>query len=173
MDAHEIIKGLWIGNEKASKDKNFFIKNKIQAVVNATKHIPFSTCRISNEIECMRIPVNDPGVSSDDNPEKTKMMLYLPSAVYFINKNLNLDKHNVLVHCHAGIQRSATIVAAYLMWKQMSLLKRSKKVIDKSKEKHIIFNKVIKFIIERRKIAFYGGKSINFHSSLKKFMLNL
>lgn len=39
---------------------------------------------------------------------------YIPSCMNFIKKAMDNDE-NVLVHCHAGISRSATIVLAHLM----------------------------------------------------------
>ena len=41
---------------------------------------------------------------------------HFEEAYEFIEENLN-KKLNVLVHCHAGVSRSAAIVIAYLMKK--------------------------------------------------------
>lgn len=40
--------------------------------------------------------------------------LHFDSASEFIHKNIK-DKKNVLVQCHAGVSRSATIICAYLV----------------------------------------------------------
>ncbi|CAF1439122.1 unnamed protein product [Adineta ricciae] len=40
---------------------------------------------------------------------------HFPAALNFIHKSLQADDGAVLVHCSAGVSRSATIVAAYLM----------------------------------------------------------
>ena len=78
------------------------------------------------------------------------MNKYLFFGVMFIRKNRDLEGKTVLVHCHQGIQRSCTIVAAYLMvTNKMSLVN------------------AINLIISRRPIAFWGGKGVNFLDSLK------
>ena len=43
---------------------------------------------------------------------------YFFEAAEFIDQALKSPQHKVLVHCHAGISRSATIVAAFLMIKR-------------------------------------------------------
>ena len=42
------------------------------------------------------------------------MYLYLPKIVNIMRFHINRGE-NVYVHCHAGMQRSACVVAAYLM----------------------------------------------------------
>lgn len=44
------------------------------------------------------------------------MSQHFEECIKFIEENLALGR-NVLVHCHAGVSRSATIVIAYLMAK--------------------------------------------------------
>jgi len=41
---------------------------------------------------------------------------HLPDAVRFIDESI-ANGGNILVHCAAGVSRSATVVIAYLMWK--------------------------------------------------------
>ena len=106
MNENEIITNLWIGNRNTAKNDTFLNMYKIELIVNATKDIPFinETGRIKN----VRIPV-------DDHPNDSETLYkFLDVIADTIHRYLNADKA-VLVHCHAGIQRSATIVASYLM----------------------------------------------------------
>mmetsp|Transcript_59719 Transcript_59719/g.82925 ORF Transcript_59719/g.82925 Transcript_59719/m.82925 type:complete len:86 (-) Transcript_59719:134-391(-) len=48
----------------------------------------------------------------NDIPSQT-LMPYFKEAIEFIDKG-----ETVLVHCHAGISRSSSMVIAYLMWKE-------------------------------------------------------
>ncbi|PSR82939.1 protein-tyrosine phosphatase-like protein, partial [Coniella lustricola] len=45
-----------------------------------------------------------------------RIIQHFPEACEFIDKRLN-QAHRILVHCHLGVSRSATIVAAYLMYR--------------------------------------------------------
>lgn len=144
----EIIPGLYIGNMYAAADSNFFRTHSIGAVLNATPDVPHYFATQQGDVEYMRINVNDSLKTEDFN----KMFKYFPSGVSFIYKNLNLEGKNVLVNCHAGMQRSAAIVVAYLMFIYKMPLR-----------------KAIDFVISKRPIAFSFGKSINFMPALTKF----
>jgi len=61
--------------------------------------------KLKSEIKHFRILI------SDDPSENIKC--FFDSAYKFISEHIK--KHNVLVHCKAGVSRSATIVASYLM----------------------------------------------------------
>ena len=105
-NAHEIIPGIWLGNLKAAAHSKWLKEKNITVVFNATKDIPFSPI-IKNQY---RIPVDD-----NLQPEEIRnMTLWSHEAVYKLLMEHNKGNH-VLVHCAAGMQRSAAIVAMYLI----------------------------------------------------------
>lgn len=106
--AKRIIKNLWIGSEGDSADRSFYDAHNIRLVVNATASIPI---RAPSGVTSYRIPVDD------DPSENDTMLRHLPIVVVAIDDVLR-HGHGVLVHCRAGMQRSAAVVAAYLMWKR-------------------------------------------------------
>ena len=106
-NAHEIVPGLWLGNSKAAGDSKWLAQKKITVVFNATKDLPFSPT-IKKQY---RIPVDD-NLQAD---EIRNMTLWSQEAVYKILEEHLKNKQNVLVHCAAGMQRSASLVAMYLI----------------------------------------------------------
>ena len=105
-DAHEIVPGIWLGNKRASENEKWLKDKNITVVFNATKDIPFSTS-IKKQY---RIPVDD-----NLQPEEIRnMTLWSHEAVYKVIYEHNRDQ-NILIHCAAGMQRSATIIAMYLI----------------------------------------------------------
>ena len=121
--AKQIIKGLWIGSEGDSASPAFFERHGIRLVVNATASIPV---RAPEDVRVYRIPV-------DDAPDENETMLrHFPTVVLLIDELLS-HKHGVLVHCRAGMQRSAAVVAAYLMWKRGLTADQAFEYINKRK----------------------------------------
>jgi hypothetical protein len=105
-DAHEIVPGIWLGNKRASENDKWLRDKNIKVVFNATKDIPFSPS-IKKQY---RIPVDD-----NLQPEEIRNMTqWSHEAVYKLLKEHNAG-NTVLVHCAAGMQRSAAIVAMYLI----------------------------------------------------------
>lgn len=101
----EIRQGLFIGDMHTPSDAAFLLNNRISLIINATPDLPRNRFGISE----YRVPVQD-----DLQPDSIRLMTqYLPTAVYFVTKYLSEGKR-VLVHCVAGKQRSAIIVASFL-----------------------------------------------------------
>ena len=106
-NAHEILPGMWLGNSKAAADSKWLDQKNITVVFNVTKDLPFSPI-IKKQY---RVPVDDnlqPG-------EIRNMTLWSQEAVYRILEEHVKNRQNVLVHCAAGMQRSAALVAMYLI----------------------------------------------------------
>jgi hypothetical protein len=104
-DADLILPGLWLGNGKASMDEEFLRKNNISVVFNCTKDLPFHSI-IKRRY---RVPVDD----NLQAEEIRNLELWSYEIIYKLTKEHNLN--NVLVHCYAGMQRSAAVVAMYLI----------------------------------------------------------
>lgn len=107
----EILPYLWIGDYKDSIDLDFLHDKKIKVIINCTKDIQFLDDPEFKNLKKIRIPVDDrPSISyMDDN-----MLMY--HSVYDIVKDIHqyiINEVPVLVHCQAGKQRSATVIAAY------------------------------------------------------------
>lgn len=144
MSVCEIIPGLWLGNIKAASSLEFFEQQKISCVINCSKDIPF----FNDKCENVRIAVHD----NLERDEIKRLYEYFDKATNFIHLRLQANK-NILVHCYAGKQRSASIIAVYLM-KYASLT---------------LYNAI--FVIKsKRECAF--TPTINFQESLEKYSKN-
>ena len=137
---------VYIGNI-VSRSESELKKNNITAIVNATDSIP----KPNFEGEYCQFPLRDSLGPSDP----LLMDIYLPSAVEVLARLIK-NGHNVLVHCHAGMQRSATIVAGYLC-------------------KYYGFtpDESITYIVSKRPICFSYGLFPHFKSNLKKYYQNI
>ena len=121
---NKITNYLYLGNIDSLKYQDQFY-----LIVNCTKHIPIATkCK-----ETIRIPV-------DDHPTECENMIK-----YMDNTNVlerihicRMNKQPVLIHCHAGMQRSAAVLACYLLHYY-----------------NITPDEAIRFIKTNRPIAFY------------------
>ena len=127
-NAHEILPGLWLGNRAAALDDAWLREKGIQTVFNATKDTPFSPVAT----ERYRIPVDD----NLEPVEIANMRRWAPEAVFKIIREYRAGP--ILVHCHAGMQRSAALVAMTLI---------AMKGYDAEK--------AMKFIRDRRSVAFF------------------
>lgn len=104
-NADLILPGLWLGNGKASMDEDFLKKNNITVIFNCTKDLPFhSTIK-----RRYRVPVDD----NLEAEEIRNLELWSYEIIYKLTKEHHLQ--NILVHCYAGMQRSAAVVAMYLI----------------------------------------------------------
>ena len=122
-NAHEIVPRLWLGNVKASMDENFIKEKGIQVVFNCTKNLAFSPMIPIK----YRIPVDD----NLEEEEIRNMELWSTEIAYKIMTEY-MDGKTILVHCMAGMQRSAASVAFFLIsFFQMRALDAMKMIKEK------------------------------------------
>jgi rhodanese-related sulfurtransferase len=105
-NADEIIPRVWLGNRYAAVDDEWLRKNEIDTVFNCTKDLPFHES-IENRY---RVPVDDDLTSEEIN----NMSRWSPEIAYKILREYKKGK-NILVHCAAGMQRSAAAVTFFLI----------------------------------------------------------
>jgi hypothetical protein len=144
--AHLILKNLWLGNLDAAQDRDFLTKNGIRLVINCTNDLP-NYHENDKNINYIRIPVDDSLLKKDF----MIMTEYLFRIIPYLDEMLKSNVP-VLIHCYAGMQRSACVVAAYLIKNKVPLYK------------------AIHFIQKKRNIAF--TPQINFIDSLLLFAVN-
>jgi len=127
-DANLIIPRLWLGNARASMDEDFIRHNNIVVVFNCTKNLPFSPMIPIK----YRIPVDD----NLEEDEIRNMELWSAEIAYKIITEY-IEGKTILIHCMAGMQRSAASVAFFLIaYSKMRALD------------------AMKFIKEKRMVAF-------------------
>lgn len=106
-----ICPGLYLGGTEAALDLRLHQKLKFALVVNCSNHIPFVRQK-DPMTRYIKIAIEDNLRSKEVN----KLARLLPNVVDMIHSTLE-DGNTVLVHCRLGRQRSAAIVAAYLMYR--------------------------------------------------------
>uniref|UniRef100_UPI00398E8C83 dual specificity protein phosphatase 8-like isoform X3 n=1 Tax=Pristiophorus japonicus TaxID=55135 RepID=UPI00398E8C83 len=99
-----ILPHLYLGSQKDVLNKDLMVQNGITYVLNASNSCPKPD--FISESHFMRIPVNDNYCE--------KLLPWLDESVDFIDK-AKVSNCRVLVHCLAGISRSATVAIAYIM----------------------------------------------------------
>jgi rhodanese-related sulfurtransferase len=137
----QIIPNLWLGDIEASRNENFILDKKIDIIINCTKDLPFANI---DYIKKIRIPVDD----NLKEKEINNLSHLIFDLACFIDVALKNNKR-ILVHCYAGMQRSAAVVAAFL-------IKRFKYNIKDT----------VSYMLKKRPQVFHYGNNINFISSL-------
>lgn len=112
---NQIIDGLYLGNYYAAQSKTFIKDKNIKLVINCSKDIEFPDFYDNIDkfkFNYMRISLND----SRNDIDQFMMAISIPKICPIIHQYLSDDKH-VYVHCYAGMQRSATIIICYLIYR--------------------------------------------------------
>jgi len=141
MVANEIIPNIWLSESKTALNKSFLLEYGIKVVFNCTKDVPFTNL----DIKKYRLSVNDK-LTELDQQEMFDLLPEMTHLMMIAYKSLT----PMLIYCHAGIQRSATLVAAFLI-----------------RTTGINYISAIKIIQTKRPMTFQPG--INFLETLKKF----
>ena len=106
--AVEIVDGIWLGNATDAMDLDTLKTHEITSVVN---------CAHSNTLTSEEYYPKDwnyMGLACDDSASYDILGKHLDEFSNFMDKCAR-EKKPVLVHCAAGINRSATLLVAYLV----------------------------------------------------------
>jgi protein-tyrosine phosphatase len=104
-----ILKNLFLGSASDANDFLFIKQNNIKLIVNVTKDIATDYSALGFEdIKVIRIPIDD--IDTESLNTNNLLMSTLTTIKKYIDEN-----KGVLVHCRAGVSRSASIVIAYLI----------------------------------------------------------
>jgi protein-tyrosine phosphatase len=160
---NEILPNLYLGSIEASRDTEFIHSKNISVIVNCSKDIldtyslnllkPIEDApkevqewlyNNSYYIKYYRIPVDDSGREKDIDEFYKLTLSLLPQ----IKKEYDAGK-KILVHCQAGVQRSASFVCAFLMYYHRCSLQRA-----------------IDYVLEKKPNVFFFGRQNNFINAL-------
>ena len=144
-NAAEIIPNIWIGDRNDAHNIRFIREFDIKLIVNCTKNIAFHQKYTHQKI---RVNIDDKD-TSDSIVENKKLYHCLIDLTKTIHTYLQKNQA-ILVHCYAGAQRSAAVVAAYLI-----------------KYGKIDYRTAVKYIQSKRVKCFNPG--INFGAALLRY----
>lgn len=172
QNVNEIIPRLYLGNYKAALDYNFIKDNGIDIIVNCTPNIPFINDIVDMDddkkqnltnIEYIRIPVEDSLLEKDI----ILMEEYFKYLLPYLHESYN-NKKTMLIHCYAGKQRSAIVVAGLLKaLLDTSSISINLQLPEVSKKQQ--FHNIINYIVSKRPQVFTYGFRINFKKTYKRF----
>lgn len=141
----KILDRLYLGDRLSAYNQNFILQNNINIIVNATKDIPNFYDSIP-EIKYYRVPI-------EDNLEAEEL-----NAFFFCAKSLlpilfqeYMNGKTILIHCFAGMQRSAALVLLFLIYYHKKVNNINMSVSDAKF-----------FVLSKRPVAFKYGMYMNF-----------
>ena len=105
--AWRVIPNLYLGNAVAAGDAATLRQLKVTAVQSVGPRSE-KVCR-ADTLTLMRVAIRD--------NDEAHILPFLEEACTWINAELAKEEGVVLVHCRGGMNRSATMVAAFLVWK--------------------------------------------------------
>ncbi|KAF8960298.1 hypothetical protein BDZ97DRAFT_2037868 [Flammula alnicola] len=155
----EIIPGLWIGDLQSAQNAENLKAQGIFSILSAMRgRITIHETFIRHQIKL-------------DDTENTDIMTHFLPSIHFIQAELDKGR-GVLVHCQAGVSRSSTIVAAYLMYSKkidpqaaLDLIKKARPSVEPNQgflQQLELFHDA-RYKISRREKAirmFYMGRAV-------------
>jgi protein-tyrosine phosphatase len=119
MELDQVLPKLYVGSYPRYDDIDTLKRYGITAVLNVQSEEDFKFLGLdwsemraryfALDIVVRHVPITD----FDDDELRDK----LPQAVRVLSELVN-EKHDVLVHCNAGANRSPSVVIAWLSWEQ-------------------------------------------------------
>jgi rhodanese-related sulfurtransferase len=104
--ANEVLPRLWLGNKFAAADEAWHKQHNITVVFNCTKTLPFA----ESVPRMYRVPVDD----NLEAEEIANLATWAAETQVKLHREYKAGR-TILVHCHAGMQRSAAVVAMFLI----------------------------------------------------------
>ena len=109
VDSTSVIRGLWISDEAAAYNRSFLVKRKIKTILNISDSTASSTARALYRrlgIGYIRLELTD----TEDCSQKVFENVMRAGLTA-----LKSSKFPALVHCTAGVNRSAAIITYFMM----------------------------------------------------------
>jgi predicted protein tyrosine phosphatase len=104
-----VLKNLFIGSFSDAIDPLFLKQNNIKLIVNAAREIDIDYRQFGlDDIRVLKLNLDD--IDSQILNINNSLNITIDIMKQYINEN-----KGVLVHCRAGVSRSASVVIAYLM----------------------------------------------------------
>lgn len=117
----KILPRLWLSGAGEAYDGSFLRYGKITHVLNCAEELRASPDRYGALVSIRHIPMED-----DETPEVEEQLLDAVNQLQVWQQ----EGYTVLVHCRAGISRSATVVLAWMiLFQNLSLDDAWKKVV--------------------------------------------
>lgn len=121
---NRIIDNLYIGNYLSPINTDFITKKNIKLIINCTKTYNYKS---PDNIQVLRLNITDL-----NSPENNYIISASIDKILEIIQIYIKSNEGVLVHCHMGQQRSAMVIACYLIkYKKLKLDEAIKKIQKK------------------------------------------
>lgn len=151
---NQIMPGLFLGSLDDSQDRRQLKQHNITHIISIIENAkPYF-----EEIKYLCI---------DEEDSSSRLHLFFAESINFIQKARKIEKGNVLVHCFAGISRSATIVIAYMMSCTdtpyetcLGLVKKERKIVKPSPS----------FVRQLQQYFYLDVKTVNIYIKLLFFL---
>lgn len=164
---HLIIPRLWLGDITSALDVDFLTRENIDIIINCTPDQPFfdSTSHLDN-MECVRVPVYDSLLERDFLLMEEYIKILLP---YLLQQYVH-NKRHILVHCHAGKQRSGILVASLLFVLVLEGFIQPNEIGLRKlpTNRRALADKIFSFLLSKRPQVFTFGFRINFIKSFQR-----
>ena len=117
---NQITERIYLGSLDSTRERDRLLERNIKGVLS----LGAKAIVVSKKIKVEFIDILDEAESQLD--------MYFKQCFLFIDSILETGA-NVLVHCHAGVSRSSTVVLAYLMYKNMWTYKQATEFVKKNR----------------------------------------